>query len=633
MTSTLAFLTTQLAAKPAARVAAQSTAQQRAAQLAATSAANSSAQSSAQPATRSAHKISRDTVFLIGDTLPLLDFVGVLLAAYLGTLFYAGGNADALAAGILEGGGRAAIAAAVLAPFILCDRAFVSFASGGQTAALVRCYATRFLMFAGAVAAIGLASRELASLPRGWLALWFASSLAITAITRLLLVATLRRLERLGILAETIAVVGAGPRADRLVAELRKARRNSVEILGVFDDSGSDANGRRADGTVADLLELGKSRPMDWILVALPIADPRLPALVHRLKALSVPVGLCQTDAAGEVAATPLSAVPPAALGVVRTAIETVVPRWILTLLSLPLAALRILFIAVRESVAQPVPRSIVQPVRESVQPRAVQPRDRKAGRPPERRAPTAFALDNYDLAGFTGVAARFGQERYGYVVTPNADHLIRLDQDASSRALYTDADYVLLDSRFISRLLRFTRGIALPVCTGSDLTATLLDKVITHDDRLVLIGGSAELAARLRQRYGLKALAHFDPPMGLLKDPVAMEACLRFVEAHSPFRYCLLAVGAPQQEVIAQRLKLRGVARGLALCIGGSIAFLTGKEKRAPLWLQRNGLEWLFRLCQSPARLARRYLIQGPRIFGLLRRTEFVLREAEPLS
>jgi exopolysaccharide biosynthesis WecB/TagA/CpsF family protein len=114
---------------------------------------------------------------------------------------------------------------------------------------------------------------------------------------------------------------------------------------------------------------------------------------------------------------------------------------------------------------------------------------------------------------------------------------------------------------------------------------------------------------------------------MGFIHDAGAVEKCLRFVEAHSPFRFCLLAVGAPRQEILAERLQVRNVARGLALCVGASIDFITGTERRAPQWLQRAGLEWLFRLVQNPARLATRYLVRGPRVFGLLRKTTFVLR------
>ena len=120
---------------------------------------------------------------------------------------------------------------------------------------------------------------------------------------------------------------------------------------------------------------------------------------------------------------------------------------------------------------------------------------------------------------------------------------------------------------------------------------------------------------------------------MGFIHDTAQVEVCLNFIEANSPFRFCLLAVGAPQQEKLAHLLKTRGVARGLALCIGASINFLTGVEQRAPLWMQNAGLEWLFRLLQEPGRMANRYLVRGPRVFGLLRQAQIVLRQAPALS
>jgi exopolysaccharide biosynthesis WecB/TagA/CpsF family protein len=235
--------------------------------------------------------------------------------------------------------------------------------------------------------------------------------------------------------------------------------------------------------------------------------------------------------------------------------------------------------------------------------------------------------LDNQDLAQFVRTAGRFGTERFGYVVTPNADHLIRLHDDAAFRALYDQAAYVLLDSRFVANILSATQGIELPVCRGSDLTEALLREVIAPDDEIVLIGGTPAQALQLVSQYGLRRLSQHVPPMGFVRDPQAVQACLQFIEAHSPFRFCLLAVGSPQQEVLAQALRERGTARGLALCIGASINFLTGDEQRAPRWMQRSGMEWLYRLMQDPRRMARRYLVRGPRVFGVLRGASIVLR------
>ncbi|HUS25505.1 MAG TPA: WecB/TagA/CpsF family glycosyltransferase [Candidatus Binatia bacterium] len=242
---------------------------------------------------------------------------------------------------------------------------------------------------------------------------------------------------------------------------------------------------------------------------------------------------------------------------------------------------------------------------------------------------PLDCELDGYDLERFLPVAAGFGSTRFGYVVTPNADHLLRLHESAAFRQLYAQAQFVLLDSRFLARILRLVRGQELPVCTGSDLVARVLGEVAQPDDRVVLVGASELQAAQLARRFGLKDLAHHNPPMGFIEDPAAVEECLRFVESHSPFRFCLLAVGSPRQEMLAQRLRERGRARGLALCIGASVDFLTGVERRAPRWMQRLGIEWLFRLLQSPRRLGHRYLVRGPQIFRVLRHIRFRVRSA----
>jgi exopolysaccharide biosynthesis WecB/TagA/CpsF family protein len=237
------------------------------------------------------------------------------------------------------------------------------------------------------------------------------------------------------------------------------------------------------------------------------------------------------------------------------------------------------------------------------------------------------YILDDYDLDTFLGVARSFEPDRFGYVVTPNVDHLIRYQDDASFRSRYADADYVLLDSRFLSHIFRVSTGRRLGVCTGSDLTARLFEVVIAPDDCIVLIGGTAEQACMLSARHNLTGLKHYNPPMNFIDDPAEVEKAIRFAEANSPFRFCFLAVGAPQQELLAHKLKERGVAKGMALCIGASVNFITGGERRAPLWMQNIGFEWLFRLLRDPRRLAKRYLVRGPRIFSMLWMNQVLIR------
>lgn len=233
------------------------------------------------------------------------------------------------------------------------------------------------------------------------------------------------------------------------------------------------------------------------------------------------------------------------------------------------------------------------------------------------------LTFDDCDLEAALERVTAFDRNRFGYVVTPNVDHLIRYAEDRTFREAYAAASFVFIDSRFLARLLKLLRGQPIRVCPGSDLTAALFRRLLRPDDPTVLVGGTPTQAAQLRSQYGLHRLHHVDPPMGFIADPRALEQCLQAIERASPFHSCFLAVGSPQQELVAHQLLERGAARGLALCVGASVNFLTGVEQRAPVWMQHAGIEWLHRLATDPGRLASRYLVRGPRIFGLLRRLE----------
>ena len=502
------------------------------------------------------------------------------------------------------------VVTALLAAIMFYDEQFGARTRRGDWSAVVRCYLTRFLLFVGALLIIGGASGVLGTTPPGAVAVWLALCFLLTLLARAVLASGVRRLMRSGVLTEVVAIVGAGSLADRLTQDLRSSKRASMHVIGVFDDDGVSVQGA-VTGTVDDLLELGKTRHLDWIFVNLPCADEqRLASVVRRLKALAVPIALCPWNAGqgapyqpidyvgGALPVTVLVDRPARRWRVVVQAACQFLPRWITTLLLLPSS------LSVMWPRGQTTSRALV---RASSQLRC--------------------ELDDYDTESFVATAKAFGQSRYGFVVTPNVDHLIRLHQDPRFRELYAAARYVLLDSHFLANVLRLVTGRRLPVCTGSDLTAKLLADVAEPSDRIVVIGGSERQMRELTTRYGLRNLVQFAPPMGFIRDPKAVEACLSFVEAHSPFRFCVLAVGAPQQEILAERLQARGVARGLALCVGASIDFVTGTQRRAPQWMQHAGAEWLFRLGQNPARLATRYLVRGPRVFGLLRKTTFVLR------
>lgn len=232
-----------------------------------------------------------------------------------------------------------------------------------------------------------------------------------------------------------------------------------------------------------------------------------------------------------------------------------------------------------------------------------------------------------FDALGIDDVRARLGAatpaSEFRYLVTPNVDHLVRLaDQDSAGSELweaYRNASLCVCDSRIVSALARM-RGIYLPVANGSDVTAALFASGVKPGDTIAIVGSTPVAVAKLSAAYRDVKFVHHEPVMGLLHDPQAMVAAADFIR-EAKARFTFIAVGSPQQELVALLTRKRGGAVGYGLCIGAAIDFLVGMQKRAPRLVQRLSLEWAHRLLSDPKRLWRRYLLTGPRIFLIVGR------------
>lgn len=244
--------------------------------------------------------------------------------------------------------------------------------------------------------------------------------------------------------------------------------------------------------------------------------------------------------------------------------------------------------------------------------------------RPDMAQSFVGLSFDDVSLGtALDHLAARGAEAPFAYVVTPNVDHVVRLTEVEPSSELaaaYRYAWMCLCDSRVLSLLARL-RGIRLEVVSGSDLVADLLSRGFDEGDRIALVGSNKAGAAWLRSAHPSVRIFHHAPPMGLLTDEDALSSAVEFIIS-SKARYALLAVGSPQQELLAYRALVSGRAIGTGLCIGASIDFITGHRRRAPHWMRRLCLEWLHRLISDPRRLWKRYLVTGPRIFGIVLRS-----------
>ncbi len=139
----------------------------------------------------------------------------------------------------------------------------------------------------------------------------------------------------------------------------------------------------------------------------------------------------------------------------------------------------------------------------------------------------------------------------------------------------------------------------------GSDLVGQIADRAQTTGWRIFLLGaaeGVAEQAAIvLRERYPQTNIVGAYAGSPRLEDEADIAARIRASAAD----VLLVAYGAPKQDKwIARNIEQTGVA--VAMGIGGSLDFIVGTQKRAPRWMQRSGLEWLYRLVREPWRWRR---------------------------
>ncbi|MEL6478887.1 MAG: WecB/TagA/CpsF family glycosyltransferase [Pseudomonadota bacterium] len=195
----------------------------------------------------------------------------------------------------------------------------------------------------------------------------------------------------------------------------------------------------------------------------------------------------------------------------------------------------------------------------------------------------------------------------FGYVATPNVQHVVSADRDPDLTRLLDGAWLSLCDSRPI-RLLGKRSGLTLPVVTGSDLTTALFADIIQPGDRIAVICASDTLAEALRTARPELDWNILVPPPGTVPGSQAFADCVDFV-AHADARFIFVCLGAPKSEAICHAASQRPGTTGTALCTGASLEFMLGLKKRAPRAFQRLGLEWVHRMLTEPRRLARRYL------------------------
>ena len=212
-------------------------------------------------------------------------------------------------------------------------------------------------------------------------------------------------------------------------------------------------------------------------------------------------------------------------------------------------------------------------------------------------------------------------------IATLNLDHLVKIRRVAAFREAYQRQDLVVADGHPVVWLSRLA-GKPVSLVTGSDLVEPLAALAAQEGAPVALLGATDETLARAREALvernpDLRVVACLAPAFGF--DPNGTEAD-RLIEAlrNSGARLTFLALGAPKQEMFAARCREILPDMGFA-SVGAGLDFLAQSQRRAPSWMRKLALEWLWRIGSNPRRLAGRYALCAvamPRLaFSALRR------------
>lgn len=213
------------------------------------------------------------------------------------------------------------------------------------------------------------------------------------------------------------------------------------------------------------------------------------------------------------------------------------------------------------------------------------------------------------------GCSAREGNLPAQLVVTVNVQILI-IARHRYPRLLpiINAAPLVVADGAPLVRLSRIF-GPKLPErVAGSDLIFDIVEAASNQGLRVYFFGGEEESTrlaiAELQRRHpALQVAGCSCPRVALSPDEKQLAEeevmCREITEAHTDI--LLVGLGCPKQELFVHRnaTRLTGM---VAIGLGGSFNFVSGRVRRAPLWVQKIGMEWIYRIIQEPRRLFMRY-------------------------
>jgi len=231
--------------------------------------------------------------------------------------------------------------------------------------------------------------------------------------------------------------------------------------------------------------------------------------------------------------------------------------------------------------------------------------------------------LFNIEISSVT-LRELLSQLKKGVLITPNVDHLVKLQKDKDFLACYQAAEWVVCDSKIVNLASKFLGNEFKEVIPGSSFLPAFYNYHKDNKNIRIFLLGAAEGVAKIAMENINKKVgwdivigAH-SPSYGFEKNE---KECAQIVDIvnKSGANVLVVGVGAPKQEKWIMKYKSQLPNIDLFMALGATIDFEAGNIKRAPKIMQKLHLEWLYRLFKEPKRLWRRYLIDDIPFFFLI--------------
>lgn len=213
-------------------------------------------------------------------------------------------------------------------------------------------------------------------------------------------------------------------------------------------------------------------------------------------------------------------------------------------------------------------------------------------------------------------------RKKNSYVVTPNVDHIVKLENDMEFLEVYNNADLVLTDGMPLVWISKLLKTPIKEKVSGSDLFPKVCELADEKGYSIFLLGAAEGVAIKaaenLKNKYkNLNIVGTFSPSYGFEKSKSEIEEIIKKVNEAKP-DILAVGLGAPKQEKFIYKYKNK-LNVPISLAIGASIDFEAGNIERAPKWMQKSGLEWFYRFLKEPKRMFNRYFIDDLKIIKVL--------------